>query len=144
ATVAGLDVERVYRSRSISRLLFDILPSKGQVLPDLSWFDFEHFCGRWLRDHGFEEVSRTASDNGVDITAFTGTATPTQWVIQCKHWKAKVGPNVVRELEGARKIREADRAVLVTSSAFTPAAIKTAQDLNIMLVDGDQLQGRGG
>jgi HJR/Mrr/RecB family endonuclease len=129
-TVAGLDVERVYRSRSISRLIFDMLPSKGQALTDLSWFDFERFCGRWLGDHGFEEVARAAIDKGVDITAFTGsTEKPIQWVVQCKHWKAKVGPDVVRELEGARKLRDSDRAMLVTSSAFTRAAIETSSDL---------------
>jgi Restriction endonuclease len=141
ATVAGLDAERVYRSRSISRLIFDMLPSKGQALTDLSWFDFEGFCARWLRDHGFEEVGRTAFDNGVDITAFKGSI---QWVVQCKHWKAKVGPDIVRELEGARKLRAGDRAMLVTSSAFTPAAIETAKLLNIIIVDGDQLKARVG
>jgi HJR/Mrr/RecB family endonuclease len=52
----------------------------------------------------------------------------------------KVGPDVVRELEGARVLRGADRALLITSSAFTPAAIQTARELNIELVDGDGLR----
>jgi hypothetical protein len=43
-------------------------------------------------------------------------------------------------LEGARRLRKADKAMLIISSAFTPAAIETAAELDIELVDGDQLQ----
>ncbi|OYX36578.1 MAG: hypothetical protein B7Y99_01050 [Caulobacterales bacterium 32-69-10] len=53
-----------------------------------------------------------------------------------------------RVQKGARRLRNADRAMLITSSAFTPAAIQTAAELNIELIDGDQLggqdAGRGG
>jgi hypothetical protein len=139
-SVAGIDVERIYRSRSVSSVLFDVMPSKGKVLEDLNWFEFEAHCGQWLREEGFEEIARASVDNGVDITAFSTVAgEPVQWIIQCKHWTYKVGPSVVRELEGARRLRRADRAILIASSAFTPAAIQTARDLGIDLVDGDRL-----
>jgi hypothetical protein len=50
--------------------------------------------------------------------------------------------NVVRELEGARKLREANQAMLIVSSAFTPRAIESAKQLGIELIDGDQLQAK--
>jgi hypothetical protein len=139
-SVAGEEAERVYRSRSVSSILFDIIPSKGRVLDELTWFEFEDFCTSWLKSSGFEEAARASRDKGVDITAFSTEERETiVWAVQCKHWSKKVGPNVVRELEGARKSRDADRAMLIVSSAFTPAAIQTANELGIRLVDGDVL-----
>jgi HJR/Mrr/RecB family endonuclease len=143
ASVTGVETERVYRSRSVAKLLFDAIPSKGQAVAGLTWFNFERYCGGWLRRNGFDEVSRKAVDRGVDITAFKDLgAQAEEWAIQCKHWSGKVGPDVVRELEGARTLQGADHAMLMTSSAFTPAAIQTAIDLGIELVDGDQLHDR--
>jgi hypothetical protein len=52
ASVTGVDVERVYRSRSVAKLLFDVIPSKGQVLAGLTWFEFERYCGGWLKHTG--------------------------------------------------------------------------------------------
>ena len=141
ASVAGVEAERVYRSRSLSQVLFDVVPSKSQVFTGLNWFQFEVYCSRWLKSNGFDEVARTAIDNGIDITAFSKTTPPEQWVVQCKHWKLKVGPEIVRELEGARILRKADRAMLITSSAFSSKSIDTAMQLNIGLVDGDRLKG---
>ena len=140
ASVTGVEAERVYRSRSVAKLLFDAIPSKGQALSGLTWFEFERYCGGWLRRHGFDEVSRRTVDQGIDITAFKDRAGQAeQWAVQCKHWSRPVGPNVVRELEGARVLRRADRALLMVTSAFTPAAIATAQELGIELVGGDQI-----
>jgi HJR/Mrr/RecB family endonuclease len=122
-------------------LLFDAIPSKGQALAGLTWFEFERYCGGWLRRHGFDEIARRSIDEGIDITAFKDRAgTAEQWAVQCKHWSNKVGPDVVRELEGARRLRGADWALLITSSAFTPAAITTAQQLRVELVDGDRVR----
>jgi hypothetical protein len=139
SSIAGVEVEKVYRSRSLSEVLFDVVPSKARALSGLSWFEFEQHCSRWLRGRGFDEVARTSVDRGVDITAISGNDQPLKWAIQCKHWTKKVGPDVVRELEGARILRKADRAMLIVSSAFTQAAITTASELGIELRDGDDL-----
>lgn len=144
ASVTGVEAERVYRSRSVAKLLFEAIPSKGQALAGLTWFEFERYCGGWLRRHGFDEVSRKSIDEGIDITAFKDRAGyAEQWAVQCKHWSKPVGPDVVRELEGARVLRGADRALLIVTSAFTPGAITTAQQLGIELVDGDRLDEAG-
>lgn len=140
ASITGVDAERVYRSRSVAKLLFEAIPSKGKALAGLTWFEFEQYCGGWLRRHGFEEVSRKTYDEGIDITAFKGRGNDAeQWAVQCKHWSKPVGPDVVRELEGARVLRGADRALLIVTSAFTAGAVSTSQQLGIELVDGDQL-----
>ena len=140
ASVTGVEAERVYRSRSVAKLLFEAIPSKGQTLAGLTWFEFERYCGGWLRRHGFDEVSRKSVDQGIDITAFKDRAGKAeQWAVQCKHWSNPIGPDIVRELEGARVLRGADRALLMVTSAFTPGAITTAQQLGIELVDGNHL-----
>lgn len=142
ASVTGDETERVYRSRSVAKLLFEAIPSKGQALAGLTWFEFERYCGGWLRRHGFDEVFRKPIDQGIDITAFKDRAgNAEEWAVQCKHWSRPVGPDVVRELEGARVLRGADRALLITTSAFTAGAISTAERFGIELVDGDHLSG---
>jgi hypothetical protein len=138
-SIAGIETEKVYRSRSLSEVLFDVVPSKAKALSGLSWFEFEQHCTHWLRSRGFDEVARTSIDRGVDITAIGGADQPLNWAIQCKHWTKKVGPEVVRDLEGSRILRKADRAMLIVSSAFTSAAVETASQLNIDLIDGDGL-----
>ena len=139
-SVVGVEVEQVYRSRSVSKTLFDIIPSKGKVLAELSWLDFERYCGVWLKENGFDSVVRKPVDRGVDITAFkTKSDSFEEWSIQCKHWSVKVGPEVIRELAGAKQLHNADRAMLITSSAFTSGAISTAAEFGIELVDGDRL-----
>lgn len=140
-SVAGEEVERVYRCRSVSRALFRTVPTKGRQFDGLNWFEFEDLCSHWLRDQGFEEVRRTVIDQGIDITAIRLDSNDTEeWVIQCKHWQAKVGPVVVRELEGARKLRNAHRAMLIVSSALTHGAIAVAVQLDVTFVDGDRIR----
>jgi hypothetical protein len=119
--IAGSETERVCRSRSLALALFDAVPgNRSRPLDTMSWFDFERRCETWVRDQGWTVV-RKVGDNGIDVLALRTTpeGEPEEVIVQAKHWRALVGPDVVRELAGARQQRGAGIAILVVSSGFT-------------------------
>ena len=63
-------------------------------------------------------------------------------LVQCKHWKKPIGPDVIRELIGSSKLEESDHEkvlMVITSSKFTYGAREAAEQENIELIDGDKL-----
>jgi hypothetical protein len=85
------------------------------------YFEFE--VAMWMTRAGYQaKVTKQSRDDGVDVLA---TQNDEKIVIQCKRWERPVGPNKVRELSGALKYWNADRALLVTTSYFTDAAVDT-------------------
>jgi hypothetical protein len=134
---------RIYRSRSASRMLFEVVeraPSGDRP----RWFQFERDCAGLMRMRGWTVIHQAASrdgDGGVDLYATDVSGAP--YVVQCKCWAADrpVGPDVVRELAGAIQLVGAGSAVtpkgvLVTSSTFTSGAVEAAIALGFELVDG--------
>jgi restriction system protein len=139
AEVGGEEVTKLYRSRSLALTLFEGIPdAHGKALPGLSWFEFERHCEKMLAARGWIIIKKSVArggDQGIDILAMRRKQMD-DWeevVVQCKHWENTIGPSVVRELEGTRTLRKASGALLMASSAFTSAAIKTAQELGIDL-----------
>lgn len=66
---------------------------------------YEYLCALTLRRFGFT-LTRTGgrSDAGIDLRGswqLPELSQPLQCIVQCKKLKAKAGPNLVRELEGA-------------------------------------------
>lgn len=140
ATVAGEEVEARYRSRSAVKALFDTTVVQTRTHGELNWFGFERLCSAWLRRQGFEELARKGGDRGADIYCSRQRGDALEfWVVQCKHVRDKVGPEVIREVHGAAALRKADRAMVITSSAFTSGAIETARELGVLLADGDEI-----
>jgi hypothetical protein len=136
---------RIYRSRSASRMIFDAVDKA----PDGSrpaWFDFEKDCARLLRSRQMQVVHQAANrdgDGGVDLYAITDVGE--SWIVQCKCWAMHrlVGPNVVRELEGAIRLADAgsskrSKGLIITTSSFTDGSRLAASDLGFELIDGSQ------
>jgi restriction endonuclease Mrr len=92
---------------------------------------------------GLRVIHQAASrrgDGGVDVFAHDETK-DVLWAIQCKCYAParKVGPDVVRELAGSlHRYPEGTRAMIVTTSSFTPAAIQEAEALRFETIDGQQ------
>lgn len=63
-------------------------------------------------------------------------------VIQAKQYRGQVGSPKVRDLVGAKQVRDADMAVLVTSSNFSSHAERTADRVGVELVTGRELKHR--
>lgn len=145
--IAGDDARiRIYRSRSASRMIFDAIDTPP-VGSRPAWFDFEKDCARLLANRGMRvehQAARRDGDGGVDLYAVD--ATHQTWLVQCKCWAAHrpVGPDVIRELEGAIHLADSgttstSKGMVITTSTFTAGAITAAAALNFELVDGARL-----
>lgn len=135
---------KTYRSRSASRMIFAEIksPPSGSIP---RWFEFERDCARLMRSRNLNVIHQSAErnvDGGVDL--FAESSSGQTYIVQCKCWAAhrRVGPEVIRELEGA--IRYADmgssgesKGVVITTSCFTSGAIEVGRALGYELIDGE-------
>jgi hypothetical protein len=129
----------IYRSRSASRLLYEVIDDS--VTKDVAWFQFERDVQAFMKAKGYRVEHLSASkngDGGVDVYAYEPDGDEI-WAIQCKCYSPshKIGPAVVRDLKGAlHKYPEGTKGMIVTTSTFTAGAVEEAKLLGIELVDG--------
>lgn len=99
---------------------------------------FEDLVAAYFERDGqaVERLGRSG-DHGLDLLVRTRDGE--KWVVQCKRWKASVGEPIVRDLYGVMHHEGASQAFLMTTGAFTPAAISWAEDKPITLYDGPDL-----
>ncbi|MGY6517191.1 MAG: restriction endonuclease [Lysobacteraceae bacterium] len=76
------------------------------------------------------------SDGGVDVVLRRGHRT---WLVQCKHWKGRVGVKPLREMIGLLEHHQAERGVIIASGGFTKPAWEFVQGKRLSLVDGKRL-----
>ena len=108
------------------------------ALHKLSWAQFELVVGEAYRRHGWrvEETGQGGADGGVDLLMKKGSK---RCIVQVKHWQARVGAPVVREMFGLMVHHKADRVAIVALGGFTSEAIDFAQGKAVDLVDGKGL-----
>jgi hypothetical protein len=134
--------QHIYRSRSVSAIIYRTI-AKAPAGTRPAWFDFEKDVAALMVSKGLRVIHQAASrrgDGGVDVFAHDETK-DVLWAIQCKCYAParKVGPDVVRELAGSlHRYPEGTRAMIVTTSSFTPAAIQEAEALRFETIDGQQ------
>jgi len=109
----------------------------------MSGRQFEKYCIRLLQALGYQIVAWTGgtrSDQGGDIIAISPRGV--EVAVQCKRRKAKLGPNVIRELIGATASgMHKGRAGMVMTNAFvTDGARAYARRNGIRVVDQPVLQ----
>lgn len=105
---------------------------------NLDGHQFETYCAELLKRNNFFHVfvTKGSGDFGVDILA---EKDGWKYAIQCKNYSAKVGNHAVQEVYSGKDYYNADIAVVMTNNFFTPAAIETADSLNVELWDRDKL-----
>jgi superfamily II DNA or RNA helicase len=89
-------------------------------IDSLTWQAFERAVFRLLLHEGFEglRIVGQTSDGGADVLAHKASK---RWLFQVKHWKARVGPEVIdRTLEALRTYR-AQIPVVVALNGFQDA-----------------------
>jgi superfamily II DNA or RNA helicase len=89
-------------------------------IDSLTWQAFERAVCRLLLHEGFEglRIVGQTSDGGADVLAHKASR---RWLFQVKHWKARVGPDVIdRTLEAMRSYR-AQVPVVVALNGFQDA-----------------------
>lgn len=104
----------------------------------LTWQEFERAVADLFSRLNFRvQHVGGAGDKGIDIVA---SRDDVRLLIQCKKHNKPVGPAVVRELIGSIALHSAEgRAVLVSSSGFTSAAMSAAAESKLLTLDVDDL-----
>lgn len=133
----------VYRSRSASRMLFEVV-EKAPEGNRPQWFEFEKDCGALLKRRGLQvrhQAVHRDGDGGVDL--YATDVDGHGFVVQCKCWglHRPVGPEVIRELFGAIALADAgasmaSRGIIITTSQFTSGAREAAEQFGFELIDG--------
>lgn len=117
------------------------LLSQANTLADLmrlDWVRFEQLVAEAYRRQGWrvEETGQGGADGGVDLMMRKGTK---RCIVQVKHWQARVGAPVVREMFGLMVHHKAHRVAIVALGGFTSEGIEFTKGKPIELVDGKGL-----
>jgi restriction system protein len=107
----------------------------------LSPAQFEDAVARLLRGLGYRDMRRVggAGDLGADLVGRDPKGRAV--VVQCKRYspQVRVGTPAIQPLHSTMAIYRAERAVFVTTSAFTAPAVALAGRHGIDLIDGATL-----
>lgn len=147
------DIHRVYKSRSALESYCQLVDlAAAKKLRELTWFEFENLVKQSLKNTGYDiffSASKGVGDGGIDVVATKKSKVLETWIIQCKHWKEPVGPDVLRELVGSMqdymKIEKTSpeasvRGAVYTTSYFTPEALEYSERHDISIFDGEAWQ----
>lgn len=115
----------------------------AEISPNMDGFKFEEYVAKILIDNGYTEVSVTqkSRDFGADVTASYGDA---RYVLQCKYYTHPVGIEAVQQVYASKSVYSAHVAVVVTNSVFTKAAKILAEEVGVLLWDGEKLSALSG
>lgn len=102
-------------------------------------YEFEHAVAELFRQRGFETtVTQKSGDRGIDVLLKKDGQ---RMAVQCKRYRDRIGPGVVREFVGAMEGIGCKRGYIVTTSDFSREAKRTAKRsrYEVFLVDGELL-----
>jgi len=141
--------EIIYRSRNLTSAIYNsekILCAAHEIV-DMSGAAFEEHCRRILSQMGWDIGKIRVRDGGIDIEAYQSVIKNEQeklvrLFVQCKQQKKNVGPDVIRELLGAKEVEDKEyetQLMVMISGKFSSGAIILANKHNIKLMDGSDL-----
>lgn len=122
---------RIRRFRKIQR--------KGiNALKSISWQEFEIMCGAYFEMKGYKVkmCGLGGADGGIDLILKKRRA---KILVQCKHWRAKVGVSIVREMYGVMHAQKFNAVIIVGTAGFTKEARDWARGKPITLMNGHDL-----
>lgn len=112
-------------------------------LRQIDEYEFEHLVADVWEQQGWQTtVTSGSNDRGIDVIAEKGSPFRQKHLIQAKRYSAgnKIGSPDIQQYSSLRQQEDdVDAVVVVTTSSFTPEAERTAQDLNVKLIDGQEL-----
>lgn len=142
-----LNKKHIIRIREFSKELITYLAKNPKYLYNVNPRDFERLIAHILETNGFDvELTAPVRDGGCDIVAFNADTLGlrTKYIIECKRYRpdCPVGVRLVRSLCAVKDIKQAQHAILATTSYFTRDAIALAQAptvLNLHLTDFNEI-----
>lgn len=144
AGVIGLAIASSRRAERLAALERDRILRDNRTLDQLlalSPVGFEQHVADLLCRADFRFLQRTQAtrDRGVDLEGRDRDGR--RVVVQCKRYSAgnKIGGAAIRDLAGTAQLHQAQRAVFVTTSNYTPDAVATASSCRIELMAGGDL-----
>lgn len=108
------------------------------ALKSMSWQDFEHYCAEYFLEQGYKVkmMGLGGADGGMDLLLKKGGKTT---LVQCKHWKSKVGVMTVREMYGVMYAHQFDAVAIVALTGFTKDARSWVGNKPIKLIAGQDI-----
>ena len=109
----------------------------GELIDHMTGEDFEQYVGEILRWQGYRIIFTPQSgDFGVDIVASKGRD---KCAVQIKRYKRRLDGAAIREAIAGKAVYGCSKAMVVTNSYFTKAAVELALRNECELVDRDKL-----
>lgn len=107
-------------------------------IPKMSNSEFDNFVTEWLEKAGYRNIDivRDAQDFNTDILAYLKTI---KYVFRCVYSSEPVSVSFVQSAFCAKSIHSANVGVAVTNSIFTKEAQIYADEVGIILWDGENV-----
>ena len=107
-------------------------------IPQMSGGEFDSFVAEWLEKAGYRNIDivQDAQDFNTDILAYLKTI---KYVFRCVYSSDPIGVSFVQSAFCAKSIHSANVGVAVTNSIFTKEARIYADEVGIILWDGENV-----
>jgi superfamily II DNA helicase RecQ len=120
--------------------LFDFAYEFPNTIEEIDRFtgkEFEVFLFEFFKvlDH-HPRMTDDSNDKGIDLTIKLPSPEGSKAIgIQAKRWKGKVGPTEIRTMLDGKNHYNLDQVWIITTSDLTPAAITTAKNNDIQILN---------
>lgn len=115
-----------------------LTPLSLEQLYNLQPAAFERYVAQLYRQKGYKVLVRGRSgDLGVDLVVIGRGGR--RAIVQCKRYRNKIGPDIVRELYGTLIHEGVSHAFLVTTAPISQSARTWSQGKPMTLIDGETL-----
>ncbi|MBD8682078.1 MULTISPECIES: restriction endonuclease [Pseudomonas] len=131
-------IELLFGKRK-GRGLYRQAKKKGlSAVSGMTWQQFEQLCAGYFRAKGYrvEMCGQGGADGGRDLIL---KKSGKRILVQCKHWRSRVGVTVVREMFGVMHAERFDQVIIVGTSGFTKDAWSWSKGKSIRLMDANSL-----
>ena len=128
-----LFLPRVIYGKPIKPQKYVSVKVSAQELANMNGPQFENYVGRRLKEYGYTKikVTQTSGDFGADVIAVNSNGETV--CIQCKHYSQPVGIKAVQEIYSAKQYYGCQKAMVITNSTYTQAAIDLAKSTGVDL-----------
>lgn len=112
--------------------------AKIEDLDKMSGIEFENFLKKFFESNGFKvRTTKISNDQGCDlILEKFGEKTS----VQVKRYSSTIGNDAIQQVVGSLKVYNCQKALVITNSKFTKAAVKLAEANHVELWDREVLK----